>query len=92
MSYTQIASVLIGPQHGRTSFARHFADGAEVPSPHELRIVRLSPDPGVLLLHLDQLGLELTDTWHQSVEDAMEQARLEFGIVPLEWQLREPGK
>ena len=29
------------------------------------------------------------DTWHQSIEDAIEQARLAFGIAPEEWRISE---
>lgn len=29
------------------------------------------------------------DTWHRSLEDALEQARVSFGIEPEEWQTPE---
>lgn len=41
--------------------------------------------PGYYLLYLDCDGKEMTDTWHESVERAMDQATYEFGLIPEDW-------
>jgi hypothetical protein len=52
-----------------------------------LRIVQLPerPDAGYYLLYLDSEGMEMTDTWHESVAAAIEQAKFEFGLMPDDW-------
>lgn len=40
---------------------------------------------GFLLLRFDADGEFSGDTWHQSLDEAKEQARFEFGITESEW-------
>jgi hypothetical protein len=49
-------------------------------------IVELDPGGGFYLLYLDDRGSEMTDTWHESVALAMEQAEYEFCLSPKEWE------
>ena len=44
---------------------------------------------GVLSLYLDAKGDELTDTYHDSLEEALAQANWEFNVDPDEWQTAE---
>lgn len=86
----ELASVRLGPEHVATGFTKHFyglPDGprVEVPAPISLRIVRYGGDSACYLLYCDEAGNELTDTWHESLDDAMTQARLEFSVSPDEW-------
>jgi hypothetical protein len=37
------------------------------------------------LIHIDEEGKEIADTFHTSIEDALKQAELEFTIGPDEW-------
>jgi hypothetical protein len=37
------------------------------------------------LIHLDENGDEMTDTFHESIEDALSQADFEFRIKPSDW-------
>jgi len=37
------------------------------------------------LIHLDKNGGEMTDTFHDSVEDALRQAEFEFLVKPEDW-------
>jgi hypothetical protein len=53
-------------------------------------IAQLLPDPGYLLLYLDEDGEELTDTYHESLEKALDQANWEFNIEPDEWDPQPP--
>lgn len=85
-----LAVVVLGPEHAPTGFTRHVglhADGTqeEIRPPSRLRIVRYEGDAGVLLLYEDDSGDWLSDTYHETVEDAMAQAELEFTVRPEAW-------
>ena len=71
-----------------TGKTRHYVTEAEgvvpidvIPSQVEIRC----QDVGVLLISIDGEGVEISDTWHLSVEEAKSQAEFEFGIVDDEW-------
>jgi hypothetical protein len=75
-------SVRLDPErHQPTGQTRHI--GVPTEAFRELRIVER--DHGIFLLYLDQDGNEVTDTWHQSLGDAMHQAEFEFSVQPDEW-------
>ena len=86
-----MASVSLGPSHQPTGRTKHQyglpADynPVDVPTPRSLRIVRLESEEGYYLLYCDAQGVDLTDTFHESVEDAMAQAELEFTVRPEDW-------
>jgi hypothetical protein len=82
-----LATVVLGAEHAVTGFTHHvdvWPDGTEeeVRPPSRLRIIREDGDAGVLLLYEDGSGNWLSDTYHESVEDAMGQAELEFTVRP----------
>ena len=60
--------------------------GTELPTPSRLTIAQLPPDEGYYLLYLDDQGNEITDTYHESLEDALAQAKWEFDVDPDEWK------
>lgn len=78
--------VNLGPQHRPTGFTRHYR-GNLLPPPAELRIARIGDDPGFYLLYYDSSGSEQTDTYHDSLALALEQARLEFNVEPDDWEV-----
>lgn len=82
---TVIAKVRLDAAHRPTSRTLHRSLGAEVPRPSELHVVQYADDPGFLLLYLDEQQQEMTDTYHESLAAAFEQARWEFDISPDEW-------
>jgi hypothetical protein len=88
-----LAEVRLGPQHRPTGVTRHYygyADGVrvEIPPPVSLRVVQYpGNEPRAYLFYCDETGEEMTDTLHDSVEEALEQARAEFGVLPQEWTL-----
>ena len=48
--------------------------------------VEISEEDGAFyLLHFDAEGASFADTWHQTLENAKQQAEFEFGILPSEW-------
>ncbi len=89
--------IKLKPHHVPTGKTRHtqgawsddegLVRGAELPAPHELMIAQLPPDRGYYLLYLDENGNEITDTYHDSLEKALAQAKWEFDIDPDEWQV-----
>lgn len=87
--------ILLKPHHEPTGRTRHtqgewsaegLVRGAELPTPRELVIAQLLPDEGYYLLYLDGEGNEITDTYHESLEQALAQAKWEFGVEIDEWQ------
>jgi hypothetical protein len=80
------------PRHVPTGACKHYLGENLAPPPASLMIVSLAGDPGVTLVHLDEEGREITDTYHTSVRDAFEQARGEFGLDPTEWTRADPDE
>lgn len=77
---------------GSTGKTRHsigtLVDG--VPTPVEdlpmPEWVEISQEDGAYYLyHLDAEGVCFADTWHQTLDEAKQQASFEFGIEPEEW-------
>jgi hypothetical protein len=63
----------------------------ELPAPVELRIVQYAgKDEGLYLLYCDETGHEQADTYHKSLDAAMQQAEFEFGVKPGEWEVVNP--
>jgi hypothetical protein len=79
------------PEHQSTGRTRHFKGAWELPTPSELRIVQYVGDPGFYLFYCDDAGREMTDTYHDTLEEALEQARWEFGLEPSDWAVVESG-
>lgn len=80
---TIVKEIVLAPHHTATSKTRHYRDGVRIGSPVGLIIVRFSD--GYNLIHLDGQGGEMTDTFHESIADAIDQAAFEFSIEPKEW-------
>ncbi|MEW4488924.1 hypothetical protein AB1L42_12630 [Thalassoglobus sp. JC818] len=70
-----------------TGNTRHFGGGEFLPVPAELRIVQYENDAGFYLFYCDKTGLKITDTYHDSIEQAMTQASFEFTIHEDEWEV-----
>lgn len=51
----------------------------------ELRIVQFDAQSDYYLLYFDEHGRELTDTFHETLEGALSQARFEFDITREAW-------
>ncbi len=78
--------VELGAKHVPTGKTRHFWEGKFLPPPHVLEIARYTGDDGFYLFYLDDDGTEMTDTYHDSLEEAFEQARWEFNVDPADWK------
>ena len=56
-----------------------------MPRPKQLRIEQLDGDDGFYLFYCGADGHELSDTYHETIEAAFDQAQWEFGIEAHEW-------
>ncbi len=63
---------------GRT---RHVVGGRDVGAPAALVIATYADADGVYLFHCDHEWNVLADTYHETEEEALDQARFEFGDV-----------
>ena len=81
-----IRQIRLGQKHQQTGRTRHLHGTQELPPPAFLQVVQYSEDPGFYLLYFDSTGHELTDTYHETLEGALEQALWEFGVEPTEWE------
>jgi hypothetical protein len=62
-----------------TGATRHVFAGAEMEPAAALAIARYASENGFYLFYLDHAGNVVTDTFHDSVESALEQAAFEYG-------------
>lgn len=71
-----------------TGKTRHLVGGADMA--HAIASVLIeAADNAFYLLYFDREGNGLTDTWHQSMEEAKHQANFEFGLVEADWEESE---
>jgi hypothetical protein len=71
---------------GRTKHSLSDASGTrEFPPFTALEICSTANESSFYLMYESETGLG-TDTWHQTLDDAMHQAEWEFGVVKSEWQ------
>lgn len=85
--YNTIAEVRLSAHHKRTGKTVHRLGSEVLPAASLLRIAQLEGEPGYYLLHFDVQGNEMTDTLHDSLSSAMEQAEWEYGVREAEWAL-----
>jgi hypothetical protein len=85
MSYKIIKIVKLKEHHLATGATKHYLGNDLLPVPSELKIVNFEGDTGSYLLYFDKDGNEITDTYHDDINDAIKQAEREFSIQPNEW-------
>jgi hypothetical protein len=64
-----------------TGATRHVVNGAEAGDFAALAIARYEQAQGVYLFYCDDAWQTVTDTYHETVDGAIEQARREYGPV-----------
>lgn len=79
-----VAYTRIDERHRPTGNCRHLANGNLVGAATGLAICR-DADGGFYLFGCDADWNTVTDTWHDSVEDALHQATFEYEGVDLTW-------
>lgn len=80
-----VLRVRLRPEHQPTGNTRHTVNGIAVEPPFELRILQFVGDSGFYLMHFNESEEELTDTYHETCQQAIEQAEFEFGIKKEDW-------
>ena len=84
-----LKKIVLDNRHTPSGYTRHSRSGMDVPTPKELRIVQYPNDSGYYLFYCDGSGVELTDTFHESIVSAEEQALAEYGVSPVDWTVIE---
>ncbi len=79
-------SANLGPHNDPTGKTKHWIGGQEASPPAVVRIVEYAQDDGYYLIHYDADDNEITDTFHESIADALAQAEWEFLLKPEDWQ------
>jgi len=87
--YKALQRIVLRQSHARTGKTKHFKNGTEVQEPVELRIVKYPNDSGYYLFYCDENGKEITDTYHDSLDEAKSQAEWEFNVKSYEWDIFE---
>ncbi len=72
---------------GRTRHVLHGVASVDV-TPQVAWVEIEARDGAFYLYYFDSNGDGLADTWHETVEQAKEQARFEFEIEERDWQVR----
>jgi hypothetical protein len=89
MAARLVLQVRLGRHHRPTGKTRHTIGGRDIPPTATLRIVQYAGNTGYYLLHLDKDGRETTDTWHETLDAAMAQAKWEFQVQREDWNSAE---
>lgn len=86
--FRSLFRVELGAHHLRPGRAKHQLKDAsglhDFPPFIALEICTPSPERGFYLMYEPEKG-QGTDTWHQTLDDAFDQAEWEFGVVREEW-------
>lgn len=86
LEWKVVGSVELQSQHWR-SRTRHIINGVPCPPFARLEITTYGRESGFYSLHICSDGSG-TDTWHESLDDAFDQAGFEFGVKRHEWDMR----
>jgi hypothetical protein len=88
MKMVAIKEVTLKEHHLSPGRTKHtLSDGHGVrpfPPFTSLAITRFGEEPGYYLMHICDAGLG-TDTWHETLEEALHQPEWEFGVLSEEW-------
>ena len=87
IAYTVLRKIRLRPTHRPTGNTRHYHSNVELPPAAVLTIARYENETGYYLLYFDDNDQEMTDTYHDTLDDALAQAEFEYGVRPDEWQL-----
>lgn len=85
-NYTIIRRITLQQKHIPTGRTRHFIGNQKMPTPHGLIIAQYPDNPGYYLFYMDEVGNEMTDTYHETLEDAFDQAAWEFQVSHEDWE------
>ena len=85
--FAVLYKVQLQKHHVPTGKTRHYSGGRLLPPPQELQIVKLAGGKGYYLLYFNEKGEEMTDTFHEEIQGAMDQAEHEFNVTQGDWKV-----
>lgn len=85
--YIVLKKIQLGLNHLQIGKTRHYIGNSLLPAACLLEIVKMNDvnEAGVYLIYYDEYGQEMTDTFHDTIEKAMAQAKWEYLVKPDEW-------
>lgn len=87
MAYKILYEMYLPPKTKRTGKTTHYHNGTVIKAiPQKLQIVQYENDNGFYLIQIDSTNNELSDTYHDSIEDAKDQAAWEFDLKEFDWK------
>jgi hypothetical protein len=84
-----IAFASINSGHHRADKVRHLVGGRQLGSAAGLAIGHYAGERGYFLFYCDADWNPMTNTWHETVEDAKQAAEFEYEGVSKTWQSRQ---
>jgi hypothetical protein len=87
--YTVLKEIGLGAAHSASGKTIHRRGDVVLPPASRLLIVQFSGDAGFYILHLNDEGDEITDTFHMTIDEAFAQAKWEYGVSASEWLDRD---
>jgi hypothetical protein len=84
-TYVILRRIYLSDKNQSTGKTCHYQGNKVLSDFVELQIVRFHDDSGYYLFYCDETGAEITDTYHDSIEEALAQAEWEFDLRPDEW-------
>lgn len=78
--------VVLSEHHEPTGNTRHEITGEQINQFYGLAICKYKEDPGYYLFYCDESWIERTDTYHDSLEEAKEQAEFELVGTITDWE------
>ena len=84
--YVVVKRIVLEARHQPTGKTRHYHGKRELPPAAVLKIGKYDGEEGFYLFYFDADGHELTDTFHDTLEEALAQAEWEYGVEPDEWR------
>ena len=69
-----------------TGNTKHYHGNEKLPKPEALQLIKYDGDDGYYLFYLNENMEEMTDTYHNTIERAFQQAEWEFDIQAKDWK------
>jgi hypothetical protein len=90
-TYRALKRVRLTGAHTETGNTVHFSGVEKLAKPAVLEVGQYGDDSGFYLFYIDGAGETQNDTYHDTLDHALEQARFEFNVAPDEWQDVDEG-
>ncbi|WP_051908276.1 hypothetical protein [Candidatus Odyssella acanthamoebae] len=85
MDFKIIKRVFLNDTQGAIK-TKHMVYGKVMTKPYQLQIIQYPGEKNVYLFYCDKEGHEITDSFHENIQDAMSQAEWEFDIRESDWE------